>query len=151
MFFFVYLFNCVCLLFLQGRGKVETHRSWSGVLVLWKNLCKRVQTKVIDMGFGLFFDIPLLKADKALLMALVERWSPITHTFHLPMGEIGVTPKGFYMVTRLPMGGAPPPYEVMPSIDMIRKCLGPQPLHFNRGFRGILPSWFEKEYIWAIE
>lgn len=49
------------------------------------------------------------------------------------------------------MGGAPPPYEVMPSTDIIRGCLGPQLLHFDQGFRGILPSWFEKEYIWAME
>ena len=56
------------------------------------------------MGFRPFLGILLLKVDKTLLMALVERWSSITYTFHLPMGEIGLTPTDFYIMTRLPMG-----------------------------------------------
>lgn len=83
---------------------METHGSWSRVLNLWKSLCKKVQKKVLDMGFGPILGIPLLKADKALLMALADIWSPITLTFHLPIGEIRVTLTDFYMLTRLPMG-----------------------------------------------
>lgn len=119
-----YLFICVSLLYLQDRGKVDTHGSWSRVLNLWKALYKKVQTKVLSMGFKPFLSTPLLKANKALLMALVERWSLITRTFHLPMGEIGLTPIDFYMMTKLPMGSEPPPYEITPSDDLIRKCLG---------------------------
>lgn len=52
------------------------------------------------MGFGPFLSISLLKADKALMMALAERWSLITCTFYLPMGEIGLRPIDFYMITR---------------------------------------------------
>lgn len=99
---------------------MEAHRSWSRVLDLWKGLCEKVRTKVLDLGFGPFFSIPLLKANKALLMALAERWSLITRTFHLPMGEIELTLTDFYMMTQPPIGGAPPPYEVMPSADMNR-------------------------------
>lgn len=81
---------------------------------MWKKLCKRVQTKVLGIGFGPFLGILLLKVNEALLMALAERWTPITHTFHLPMEEIGLTPTDFYMMTRLSMGGDPPPYEAKP-------------------------------------
>lgn len=70
--------------------------------------------KVLGLG------IPLLKADKALLMALVERWSPISCTFHLPLGEIGLNPTDFYMMTRLLMRGDPPLFEMMPAADMIQ-------------------------------
>lgn len=120
IFFTVFLPIYLCLLFLQVRGKVEVHGSWSRVLDLWNGLCEKVRVKVLDLGFRPFLSIPLLKVDKALLMALAKRWSPITHTFHLPMGEIGVTLMDFYMMTRLPVGGAPPPYEMMPSLKMIR-------------------------------
>lgn len=79
-----------------------------------------MRVKVLDLGFGPFLSIPLLKADKALLMALAKRWSPITRTFHLPMGEIGVTLTDFYMMTWLFVGGAPPSYEMMLSLEMIQ-------------------------------
>lgn len=83
--------------------------------MMWGRLCKKAKVKVKDMGFEPFLSIPLLKVDKALLMALAERWSPITHTFHLPMGEIGLPSVDFYMMTHLPMGGYPPPYEMVSS------------------------------------
>lgn len=57
---------------------METHGSWFGVLIMWKRLYVKVKTKVREMGFEPFLSIPLLKADKGLLMALSERWSPIT-------------------------------------------------------------------------
>lgn len=75
--------------------------------MMWGHLCEKAQTKVKEMGFGPLLSIPLLKANKALLMALVERWSPL--------GEIGLTPTNFYMMTCLPMGCDPPPYKLVPS------------------------------------
>ncbi len=78
-----------------------------GFSISWNGLCERVRVKVLDLGFGPFLSIPLLKADKALLMALAERWSPDHPHLHLPTGEIGVTLTDFYMMTRLPVGGVP--------------------------------------------
>lgn len=60
-------------------------------------------------GFWPFLSLLMFLADKALLMALMKRWSPITQTFHLPMGEIGVPPIELFMMTGFSMGGTPPP------------------------------------------
>lgn len=43
--------------------------------------------------------------DKSLLMALVDRWRPETHTFHLPCGEMTITLQDVSMLTGLPLAG----------------------------------------------
>ena len=44
-------------------------------------------------------------ADVALLSALVERWRPETHTFHLPVGEITVSLQDVSCLWGLPITG----------------------------------------------
>ena len=39
------------------------------------------------------------------LTALVDRWRPETHSFHLPCGEMTVTLEDFAMITALPIKG----------------------------------------------
>jgi hypothetical protein len=43
--------------------------------------------------------------DKGLLTALVDRWRPETHTFHLPCGEMAITLQDVSMLIRLPLAG----------------------------------------------
>ena len=43
--------------------------------------------------------------DRALLLALVDRWRPETHTFHLPVGEMAVTLQDVSMLLGLPHDG----------------------------------------------
>jgi hypothetical protein len=47
--------------------------------------------------------LPLM--DSAVLMALVDRWRPETHMFHLPCGETTVTLQDITMVLGLPIDG----------------------------------------------
>ncbi|KAF8658955.1 hypothetical protein HU200_058793 [Digitaria exilis] len=44
--------------------------------------------------------------DGALLTALVDRWRPETHTFHMPCGEMTVALEDMAMITALPLEGA---------------------------------------------
>nr|AAG21901.1 hypothetical protein [Oryza sativa Japonica Group] len=46
-------------------------------------------------------------ADRSLLAALVDRWRPETHTFHLPCGEMAPTLQDVSYLLGLPLAGAP--------------------------------------------
>jgi hypothetical protein len=48
---------------------------------------------------------PMPRMNEALLIGLVDRWRPETHTFHLPFGEMTVTLKDVVMLTGLPIRG----------------------------------------------
>ena len=48
----------------------------------------------------------LFPFDRSLLSALVDRWRPETHTFHLPFGEMTVILQDVAMLTGLPIAGA---------------------------------------------
>ncbi|XP_025647900.1 serine/threonine-protein phosphatase 7 long form homolog [Arachis hypogaea] len=48
-----------------------------------------------------------MRGHSALLSALVERWRPETHTFHLPVGEVTVTLEDVTYILGLPVNGEP--------------------------------------------
>ena len=50
------------------------------------------------LGSGLRFTV-----DRALLSALVDRWRPETHMFHLPLGEMTVTLQDISFLLGLPL------------------------------------------------
>ena len=70
-------------------------------------------------------EIPL---DRGMITALVERWRPETHTFHLSVGEAIITLRDVAILTDLPVSG--------------RAVTGPTPSHtkerIHRMF-GVLP------------
>uniref|UniRef100_A0A453B733 Aminotransferase-like plant mobile domain-containing protein n=1 Tax=Aegilops tauschii subsp. strangulata TaxID=200361 RepID=A0A453B733_AEGTS len=39
------------------------------------------------------------------LTALIDRWRPETHSFHLPCGEMTVTLEDWSMITAMPIEG----------------------------------------------
>ena len=47
----------------------------------------------------------ILKFNPCAISALVDRWRPETHTFHLPCGEMTVTLQDVAMITALPIKG----------------------------------------------
>jgi hypothetical protein len=57
----------------------------------------------------------LLMMNSAVLTPLVDWWSPETHTFHLPCGEIMVTLQDVAMILDLPIDGAPISGMVSPA------------------------------------
>ena len=51
------------------------------------------------------FRAPSREIDHCLISALVERWRPETHTFHLPHGEISITLQDVEVIYELPIEG----------------------------------------------
>ena len=71
-----------------------------------------------QMVAGLGFDgiITLLTygsytSGQAAMYALIERWMDTTHTFHLPFGEMTITPLDFAAITGLSFSGEPVPFS----------------------------------------
>ena len=51
----------------------------------------RIMQYIDATSFTELFKVPDMEVDHALITALVERWCPEKHTFHLPQGEMGIT------------------------------------------------------------
>ncbi|XP_070028761.1 serine/threonine-protein phosphatase 7 long form homolog [Nicotiana sylvestris] len=107
------------ILVLQGD-----HRSayiWKGELLsqilrarsvddLWdflrhRDLHERVVHRLQDTGFYRIIEIGRIQVDWALITALIERWRPETHTFHLPIGEATITLQDVEVLYGLPVDG----------------------------------------------
>ena len=56
-------------------------------------------------GLTRLFKVPDMEVDHALITALVERWHPKTHTFHLPHGEMGINLQNIEVMLRIPVDG----------------------------------------------
>ena len=51
----------------------------------------RVRSCIIQSGFYAFHQVGHVKVDWPLIIALVERWCPKTHSFHMSVGEMTIT------------------------------------------------------------
>ncbi|CAH2036016.1 unnamed protein product [Thlaspi arvense] len=63
--------------------------------------------KLIEFGLYGVYKVAFIQLDYALITALVERWRPETHTFHLPAGEITVTLQDVNVLLGLRVDGPP--------------------------------------------
>ncbi|KAI8530384.1 hypothetical protein RHMOL_Rhmol11G0054100 [Rhododendron molle] len=82
-------------------------------LALYIGLPARVRELVDAADFREFIltlTVPV-RNDHAVLVALAERWRDTSNTFHLPLGEMMVTPSHFTAITGLRVGGEPIPFD----------------------------------------
>jgi hypothetical protein len=64
-----------------------------------------IQPYIRGCGFGNLLNIVSYSVDYKFILALLERWRPETHTFHLPFGECTVTLEDVYMLLGLRIDG----------------------------------------------
>ncbi|KAK9998527.1 hypothetical protein SO802_018130 [Lithocarpus litseifolius] len=67
----------------------------------------RIAAYITDAGLDGLLRVPNIDIDHALITALVERWRPKTHTFHLPHGEMTITLHDMEVIMGVPVVGLP--------------------------------------------
>ncbi|KAL2475984.1 serine/threonine-protein phosphatase 7 long form-like protein [Abeliophyllum distichum] len=104
------------------------------------DLDPQVQQLMLQAGFYGVYKAGRIRLDHALITALVERWRPETHTFHLPVGEATVTLQDISVLWGLPVDGDPiTGVDTNRSMeewqDICNELLGfkPPPEDFDRG------------------
>lgn len=98
-------------------------------------------------GFYGVSRVSSLQLDWSLLSALVERWRPETHTFHLPMGECTVTLQDVGVLLGLPIDGNPVMCDPSPSpnmtwVDTVGSIFGAVPPTSRFNGSRLQLSWF---------
>ncbi|XP_075098951.1 serine/threonine-protein phosphatase 7 long form homolog [Nicotiana tabacum] len=72
-----------------------------------RQLHPRIVRRLQDMSFYRIIEIGRLQLDWSLITALIERWRPETHTFHLPIGEATITLQDVEVPYGMPVDGLP--------------------------------------------
>ena len=85
--------------------------------------------------------------DHDLISALVERWWPETHTFHLPVGECTITLEDVSIQLGLPIDGLPVTGSTYHDwIDLCERLLGVTPPDDEMRGGGLSMSWLSSYF-----
>ena len=70
------------------------------------------------LGLSSLCRIPAVMVNHGLLTDLVERFHSEMNTFHLPMGEMTITPEDVWRILRIPFHGARVMYDTAPRVGI---------------------------------
>ncbi|KAL0540517.1 hypothetical protein IC582_020525 [Cucumis melo] len=106
---------------------------------------QRIEPYLEAAGFLGVSQIGFMQLDWHLITALVERWRPETHTFHMPCGECTITLQDVAIQLGLPVDGEPVVESLIYNWKQVcEDCLGVLPPDM-KGQRLSLP-WLAKQF-----
>ncbi|XP_050876535.1 protein MAIN-LIKE 2-like [Lathyrus oleraceus] len=94
-------------------------------------------------GFAKVEKISSLKIDFKLVVALLERWRPETHTFHLPTGEFTITLEDVSMLLSLRINGKPVNGPTNVTNDVYMDNLGVELTASDKNGASVKIVWLE--------
>lgn len=94
-------------IWLAGGGDPQRCRRRNPNQDKFPRLHPRMIPLLLQTGFYGISRVTSLQLDWNLISALVERWRPETHTFHLPIGECAITLQDVAILLGLPVDGEP--------------------------------------------
>ncbi|KAM7478373.1 hypothetical protein LguiA_026586 [Lonicera macranthoides] len=87
----------------NAQGNIYDLRgNWAGASKIYRKVIINYPEvkRIIDLtGWSQLWQIEMPKSDHKIVASIIQRWSNKTHTFHLPMVEVGITPFDFTFVT----------------------------------------------------
>ncbi|KAH7849252.1 hypothetical protein Vadar_015269 [Vaccinium darrowii] len=100
--------------------------------------CEEIMVYVRNVNLEGLLHVPFVALDRGLITALVERWRPKTHSFHLRPGEMTVTLQDVEVILGLPVEGeAVTGSTDLKDIDQLcTRLLGKAPSKNNNELQG---------------
>ncbi|KAF6158618.1 hypothetical protein GIB67_040132 [Kingdonia uniflora] len=91
---------------LQARVRFKCRSILAKLREIYLRLIKvpHLKQKLKATNLMSVFDCKIGNGDNQVVLAMAERWWPNTHTFHLPCGELGITPRDFTLLTGIGIG-----------------------------------------------
>ena len=114
---------------------------------LYSNMTPEMEALLRDAGFLGVARLRQCHYDWHLISALVERWRPETHTFHLPDGECTITLQDVSVLTGLPIDGRPLTGRVRREyLALCQSLLGISPEPSDIRYSLVRSSWFKENF-----
>ena len=99
------IINTKLLCLQEVLGKLTYRHREKGLLE--GGLDPRISAYITDAGLDGLLRVPHMDLDQALITALMERWWPKTHSFHLPHDEMTITLQDMEVIMGVPVDGLP--------------------------------------------
>ena len=102
----------------EDFGGIAFRSHFSAIGHLIQELDDQELAHIEAMGLTHLCDLPDIRVNHGLLGALVEHFHSETNTFHLPPGEVTVTPEDIYRILRISFHGMRVEYDRRPQVGV---------------------------------
>lgn len=101
---------------------IQFQCTYPSTMRLVRQLSDAQRAHIEACGFGHLLQMLVIRVNHKLLSALVERFHSEHNTFHLPIGEMTITPEDVYKILRIPFSGRRVDYHPSPYVGITPLC-----------------------------